>query len=188
MLDVSKQCRRPKKIDNDSSLAFFAGTLLVDIYRYVSDEPAFTPAQRLIPGLFIMNNLMKSGQWTIIDHTDVDPHEVEFPETLANVQGRLCFQRGEVVLPFSTHVPLLDSLNVYPTMVRAERIPMLANYYLHQAGLIELVDAAGMSHLAHSDLRFTPHRNEVYALLGEPANEPYHVMARRFGHDITRFY
>lgn len=188
MLDVSKQCIRPKKITADSPLDFFAGTLLIDIFRTVAEQPEFAPAERLISGLFVMDDLLKSQQWPIIDQSAVDPQEVEFPETLANVQGRICFQRGEIVLPFANQAPLLDSLNIYPTLHRAEEVPLLCNNYLQQADLIEPAPEDQTSDLEIADLRFTPHRDEVYALLGEPSTEPYHVMAARFGHDIARFY
>lgn len=188
MLDVRKQCVRTKKITDDSPLSFFDETLLVDVYRKVADEPIADLSERLIAGVFVMDDLLKSGQWPVIGHQEVDPGIVEFPETLANVQGRMYFQRGEVVVPFSTHVSLLDSLMVYPTIHRADNLPMVCNFYLHQAGIIERVDDDQARDLRFSDLRYNEHRSEIYALLGEDAGQSYYQVSSRFGHDLARFY
>lgn len=188
ILDVHKQCVRRKKITDESSLSFFDGTVLVDLYMHVADEPASDLAERLIAGVFVMDNLLKSGQWPVIGYVEVDPRIVEFPETLANVQGRMCFQRGEVVLPFAAHAPLLDSLMVYPTMHRADKLPMVCNFYLQQAGVIQHVNDDQARDLKYADLRYNEHRSEIYALLGEDESQSYYQMSSRFGHDIARFY
>jgi hypothetical protein len=188
VLDVRKQCVRPKKIDANSSLDFFDGTLLVDIYKHVADEPVFEPAERLIAGMFVMNRFLKSGQWPIIDHVDVDPKAVEFPETLANVQGRLCFQRGEVVLPFSRRSPSLDTIEIFPTMHRPVGVPMVCYYYLHREGLIEHIEKDQARDLKIRDLRFTEHRSEIYALLDNDEDQSYYEMSLKHGYDVTRFY
>lgn len=188
MLDVKKQCVLSKKIGSDSPLDFFNGTLLVDLYKNISDEPVFSLTEPLIPGIFILDTALKSGQWPIISYEGVDPKCVEFPETLANVQGRLCFQRGEVVLPFPTNASLHDNLEIYPTIHRPEKLPLISNYYLHLEGIIKHMNDEQMRDLKHCDLRFSNYRAEIYALLGEDEDESYYEISSRLGYDISRFY
>jgi hypothetical protein len=52
LLDVKKQCVKPKLIDPNSPLSSYDGCLLVEIYKELSDNPNFLGQEKLIPGFF----------------------------------------------------------------------------------------------------------------------------------------
>jgi len=184
--DVRAQGLRPGHITDDSPLAFFSGALLVDLYGVVLEAPAAQRGDRIVPGVFVTSAAFRSGALPIVGHEAVDPEEVEFPETFAQVQGRLCFQRGEVVLPLDEHREAFESVQVYPTILRAEALPEVAAHYLEAAGLLE---GGGADHdLGYADLRFTDRREAVYEALGERPDASYAAFARRHGHDVARFF
>ncbi|MBL1202383.1 MAG: hypothetical protein FWK04_25770 [Nostoc sp. GBBB01] len=187
LLDVKKQCVKPKLIALDSPLSFYDGTLLVEIYRELFDQPNFNDSEVLIPGFFLDPEPIKSGEWVIVEHKDIESIQVEFPETLPLFNGRQSFQRGEIRLTLAQNIEEDESWKIYPTIMSPYALPKICLYHL---GLHEFLKPAQMKtmNLKRLDLRFSEHRSEIYKMLGEDENQSYYEMSSRFGYDITRFY
>jgi hypothetical protein len=190
MLDVKQQCIRPKLIKPESPLNFFNGSLLVEIYKSTSSEPTANRSEVLIPGVFIGSNFLESGEWSIMDDENVDPKEVEFPESLVARGLRAQFIRGEIALDIDLKEEELQRLNVYRTKMPSAIIGEICLYYLGRADEINnpQVQDIELLSLKDSDLRFTEHRSEIYHMLREDENQSYYEMSTRLGYDIQRFY
>jgi hypothetical protein len=190
MLDVKQQCIRPKLLKPESPLNFFNGSLLVEIYKSTFSEPTANPSEVLIPGIFIDSSYLESGGWLIMAHENVDPKEVEFPESLVGRGLRAQFIRGEIALDIDLQREELQRINVYGTKKPSGILGEICLYYLgraHEINNPRLKDIELRS-LKDSDLRFTKHRSEIYHLLGEDENQSYYEMSTRLGYDIQRFY
>jgi hypothetical protein len=190
MLDVKQQCIRPRLLKPDSPLNFFNGSLLVEIYKSTFPEPTANHSEILIPGVFIGSNSLESGEWSIIDHEDVDPKEVAFPESVVSRGLDAQFVRGEIALDIDLQKEELERINVYGTKKPSGILGEICLYYLGRSDEINnprLRDIELRS-LKDSDLRFTAYRSEIYRLLGEDENQSYYEMSTRLGYDIGRFY
>jgi hypothetical protein len=187
LLDVNKQCVKPKLIDSNSPLSFYDGCLLVEVYKELSDNPNFLGQEKLIPGFFLMPDPIAEQDWLIIDHLEVDPQQVEFPETLSLYNGRQFFQRGEIRLPIPEKLDENDGWDIYPSITSPYALPKICLYYL---GLREFLTPAQQNtmNLERLDFRFSNRRSEIYKIIQEDENQSYYEIASRLGYDITRFY
>jgi hypothetical protein len=188
LLDVKKQCVKTKLISPDSPLSFYDGTLLVEIYRELSEKATFCGSEVLIPGFFLAPEPIKSGEWVIVEHKEVEPlQEVEFPETFALFNGRQCFQRGEICLTLPQKLEGDKSWDIYPTITSPYALPKICLYHLGLKELLNPVQLKTMN-LNRFDLRFSEHRSEIYKILGEDENQSYYQMSTALGYDLVRFY
>lgn len=181
ILDLYRQCLRPGKIGTDSPLAFVGRSILLDFYKEFSTHPVRDGATLLIPGCFVDSGPLQSGSWPIVGYETVEPTAVDFPEGLVNRGSEPYFVRGEVTLPLRLEFHDAMRINVFITRVASSKLPIVCERYL--AG-----DTSSVPNLSTSDLRFSPHRNEVYSALGEDPKEPYYVFSQRHGFDLARFY
>jgi len=194
MLDVYRQCVKPKLIDLGTPLYSFPKALLIEVYR-----PVFSTAEDadvdsvlagvLIPGMFVSIGCFENGVWHIIGHREVDPAAVEFPETLVNKGARAYFVRGEVELPVEISFRKIREINAYKTEYPCGALGEIA---LYQLGRVDEIDKAEIAvklcDLRRSDLRFSEYRGWIYERLGEEEDQSYHQMSERMGHDLIRFY
>jgi hypothetical protein len=187
LLDVNKQCVKPKLIDTNSPLSSYDGCLLVEIYKELSDNPNFLGQEKLIPGFFLMPDPIAEQEWLIIDHLEVDPQQVEFPETIFLYNGRQVFQRGEISLPIPEQLDENDGWDIYPSITSPYALPKICLYYL---GLKEFLTPAQQNTmtLERLDFRFSHLRRELYEKIRENENESYYEMSIRLGYDIRKFY
>ncbi len=193
MLDVHQQCVRPGLIAPGSPLVSFPKALLIDVYRSVL--PALdaagddVPADVLIPGIFVSTGCFENGVWHVVGHRDVDPATVEFPEALVNRGPQATFVRGEVELPIEISFGRVREINAYKTEYPCGILGEIALCQLGRAAEIDKPEAAlALRDLRRSDLRYSEHRHWIYEQLGEDEDQPYDRMARRMGHDLSRFY
>jgi hypothetical protein len=187
LLDVNKQCIKPKLLKQDSPLGFFKDCILIEIYKELSTHNDFAPSEVLINGIFVDLYLLKKGLWEIIDCQEVDPTKVEFPEAMNAFEEHALFRKGEIVLPLSLNEDNLRIINVYPTIVPSAVLSDICLYYLDFKHLID-PDYLVTSNLRNSDLRFSEHRREIYQMLGKDENQSYYDMSTQLGYNITRFY
>ena len=187
LLNVKEQCVKPKLLEPGSPLTFFGGSLLIEMYRVMSATPDFDGSEVLLNGVFVDPRSFKRGLWTIVDHQEVDPTQVEFPEGLVATGHRASFQCGEVKIPVELSEQDLRQIHVYPTQQSSLALADICLYYLELKHLIEH-EYRDNKHLRYSDLRFSDHRRKVYQLLGEDENQTYYQMSTKLDHDITRFY
>ena len=190
MLDIKKQCVRPKLLPPNSPLNFFNGSLLVEIYKSTAIQPIIDNSEILIPGIFIGSDCLESGTWSIIGHQDVNPQEVEFPEYLVGSGLRAKFVRGEISLNLDLRESDVDRVNVYGTKKSSATLGEICLYHLGRSHEINnpRLKNIELRSLKNSDLRFSQHRSEIYGFLGEDPNQSYYKMSTKFGYDIQRFY
>ena len=190
MLDIKKQCVRPKLLQPNSPLNFFNGSLLLEIYKSTATQPVIDNSEILIPGIFLDSDSLKYGIWSIIGHQDVNPEEVEFPEALIAHGLHAQFLRGEVALNLNLKEEEIEKINVYQTKKPSHILGEICLYHLGRIDEINnsWVHSIEVFNLKSSDLRFTQHRSEIYHLLGEKENQSYFEMSSRLGYNIQRFY
>jgi len=114
---------------------------------------------------------------------------VEFPETLVNKGSKAYFVRGEVELPIEISFRKIREINAYKTEYPCGILGEVALYQLGRADEIDKPEVAvKLRDLGSSDLRFSTYRSWIYERLGEEAEESYHHVSNRTGHDLSRFY
>lgn len=191
LLDVKKQCIQPRLLTPDSPLSFFNGSLLIETYRQTSLEPIReVSSEVLIPGLFTDPRSLESGRWTVTGHRDVDPAEVDFPQALFLAGPDVHFVWGEINLPARLTYADFQRINIAHTIEPSGILGEICLYHLGRSGEIRnpaLADVE-LRNLAHSDLRFSPYKKEVYAALDEDVRGSHYETALRLGHDLARFY
>jgi len=187
VLDVAKQCVNKKLIEPDSPLSIYNGALLVEVYKGITATPEFNPCDILIPGVFVDKDALNEGEWGFIDYENINPENIEFPESFIDSAEGIFFARGEVRLSISLERYELEKINIRPSMESSYALPDICLYYLDLKHLVDHEYAEQMN-LASSDLRFSPHRSRIYSLLGENESESYYQMSTRYGNDISRFY
>jgi hypothetical protein len=126
-------------------------------------------------------------EWLIIDHLEVDPQQVEFPETIFLYNGRQVFQRGEIRLPIPEQLDENDGWDIYPSITSPYALPKICLYYLGLREFLTPVQQNTMN-LERLDFRFSNRRSEIYKIIQEDENQSYYEIASRLGYDITRFY
>lgn len=191
LLDVRNQCVKPKLIKPPSPLLSFATGMLVDLLSTVVDAPGYRPGNTIIRGVFVSPKLLESGDWPIIVNERVEPTQVEFPETLISHQDRANFRRGEVVLPVDLDWNELERIGAFSSVMPHVMFPGCCMFYL---GMKDDIVSAKLParpeaySLSDADLRFNPHREMVYKLMGADPNQKYFELALTMGFDIRRFY
>jgi hypothetical protein len=190
MLDIKEQCIRPKLIKHDSALSFFNGSILVEIYKSTAVKTIADLSEILIPGIFIDTDYLEAGYWNIVNHKDVNPQEVEFPEYLVGSGLRAKFIRGEISLNLDLRESDVERVNVYGTKKSSATLGEICLYHLGRSHEINnpRLKNIELRSLKNSDLRFSQHRSEIYGFLGEDPNQSYDKMSTKFGYDIQRFY
>lgn len=180
LLDIKEQCVKPKLLQTNSPLAFYADTLLHEVYRGL--QPA---SGRLLPTIFTWPGEIKS-----IGHQTVDPETVDFPQGLLLQGPHPHFTWGELELPLSLSVADVRRINVSPPIQGIESIRELALYALGRKAEIDSRSYQNpeVFSTARLDLRFSTHRDEVHKLLGKRVGDRYYETALRYGYDLKRFY
>lgn len=190
VLDVKRQCVRPRRLKAGSMLAFFDGAILVEVYRETTRTPTARRSELLVPGEFIDARSIVSGAWRVVGHEPVDPTRVEFPEGLKLIGMDPHLVRGEVALRLDMPAEEMQQLDIYPTITGSGLIGDICLYYLGRAQESPNRETRAPSDLTldHSDLRFSEHRERIYRLAGADPRESYFEFSLRHGHDIRRFY
>lgn len=194
MFDIKNQCIHPKLLDQNSPLLSLPKSLLVEVYQLVSPSPEvkedhITFTDVLIPGIFISTGCFENERWRIIGYREVDPTNVEFPETLINKGPKGYFVRGEVELPIEISFKKIREISCYKTEYPCGILGEIALCQLGQSDAIKKPEATiNLSNLSRSDLRFSPYRNGIYEQLNESTDQSYDQMAKRKGFDLGRFY
>jgi hypothetical protein len=191
MLDVKKQCVRPKLLKSGSSLSFFGSSILIEVYEQTFSKPTAERSDILIPGFFADPILIEMGNWEITGHAPINPIQVDFPESFVRSGARtFLFQRGEISIPIDMTIEEYEQLNVTKTLHAAGFLGEFCLYLLDRKDEIndpDLVDLE-LRNLKHTDLHFNEFRSEAYRRLGEDENQSYFEIALKHGHDLRRFY
>jgi hypothetical protein len=190
VLDIQRQCARPRLIKPGSPLASHNPSLLVEIYRSTSRAPTASRAEVLIPCIFVGTESLKSGDWSIVGREDIDPTRVEFPENLIGRGVRSAFVKGEIRAPIELELSDLRRISSYPSVWPSR---VLKQICLYKLGRKEEIDKTRFRNLEvfnpqRYDLRFSEYRSEFYRMIGELEDQSYYEMSLRFGRDLKRFY
>ncbi len=192
LLDVSRQCIEPNLIDKSSPLDFFAGCILVELYKQISDRPILTNSEILIPGIYCMDDELDSI-WTIVGHQKIDPLKIDFPEYVSSRGVHDCFTKGEIRLFFpkkAVRYPnnnIAEDLGIRPSFGSAGGLPYICLYYSNLKHLITPMNPEAYNR-DNTDLRLSEHRSKIYQMLEEDENQSYYEMSSKLGLDVTRFY
>ncbi len=193
MLNIQDQCVKAGLIRPDNPLSRWPeGVALVEIYAETSAGalPDFTGT--VIPGVFIPFGFLVDGLFATVGFTQVDPHELEFPEALSiKTISEAQLIKGELKIPMAgMGLEEVEAIDVTPATIPTV---FLAEYILYAMGRKDdihnpvLVDKE-LRNLNRYDLRFSDHRAEVFAAAGLDPDESYYELSKRMGFDLARFY
>lgn len=188
MLDVYKQCISKRLIESDSSLNFFKSSLLIELYKNISNEPVFTESEILIAGIFVDLYGFEDNLWSITSNKPVNPVTVDFPESLIASNDAIYFKKGELKIATDLTEEAYDELKIHPTINSSYSIGSICLHYL---GLDEFIEEnfRWPKYLESSDLRYSPAlRSNVYEEIGEDINQTYYEMSSKYGLDVSRFF
>ena len=191
MLDIHKQCIKPKLIEPNSPLMSHGRSLLVEVYKEVSDLPNFSSSEVLIPGFYLLPDPLKSGEWQIVGHQEIDPRLVEFPETLIRDHGFWCLERGELRMTVTVDWGQeRKSWHIFPTTMSPYS---LANFCLYQLGyhdLLKPIAPKGLDYwsLKSIDVRYAEIRHEIYQMIGEDEKLSYYEISTQWGCNLITLY
>jgi hypothetical protein len=190
LLDVKRQCIRPRRVRQDSTLGFFNGSLLVEVYRTSSPAPRYVDGDVLVPGVFIDPAALDGGTWPVVGHRDVEPRRVEFPQALKGVGVHIHVVWGELSIPTRLSDPDHRRIGVYPTIEPSAILHEICLYHLGRGDEIHYpgLTSVELRSLARSDLRFSPSRQEVQRAVDVDIDGSYFETARRQAYDLQRFY
>lgn len=178
LLDVLEPVRK-RVVPDDSPLRFFQESVLIELLRPDGSAP---PAS-----LFCGREALEDGLWKITGKQPITPAELDFPIFLESVRGEIHVTRGEVVRPIDlTHQEYME-IDVMGTLTPAAAVPGIAAVLLDMPVVPGSRSAARIRRgLENSDLRLSPKAPPILAKLGDPVDEPYHVLSQRYGFDPAR--
>src|SRR5262249_45991040 len=187
MLDIYA-CLKKRLFPAGSPLPGLGKALLIEMYRQALPKPQYVPSPVLVPRAFISSEEVGNG-WPIIAHHPVDPHTVEFPESLIGYRstvGQVAFQCGEIRLPLPLRYEALDQVEEHCTVYSG----LLWLYTcLRVLGRDTEVPAEyKAATLTGGDLRFSPHRDAIYQHLPFPKDLSYFEKQAQLGLHLERLY
>jgi hypothetical protein len=189
MLDVYA-CLKRRLFPGDSPLTgIHGGAFLIEMYRQVSTRPDYVPSPLLVPGAFVDCSDEVGSSWPIVAHQDVDPHTVEFPEGLIGYRtavGQVAFRCGEMRISLPFKDAELDVIGEYTSLHSVFLWPFTCLRLLGRN--TEVPAEYKIATLVGSDLRFSPHRDRVYAHLPFPKELSYFEKQAQFGLHLERLY
>lgn len=187
MLDIEKQCVKPKLIDSESPLLAYSKSLLIEVYREVRDSKNFPGGEILIPGFFLDPEPIKLGEWEIVGYQKIDPIRIDFPEILAPCDIFWALERGEIRELLPEDLDENEDWIVREFIVSPYALPDICLNLLGMDRFIQPTDRNSIK-IEKLDLRFSPHRTQIYQMLEEDENQSYYEMSSKSGFDVTRFY
>lgn len=189
LFDVYKQCNQPgANVPAGTYFDFFAGCFLIEVYEKLTDAPVYQPSSIVLPGVFTSPTFFKNGTWPIVAHQDVNPHEVDFPESLISRYPGIYFNKGEINLLTKLTEADYERIKVYSTLNSPYGIGAMA---LHHSGRRELIEERYLydEYLERTDLRYkSTTRDEIYNQLGEDPKQSYYQLALKHKQDLSRLY
>ncbi|NNM88943.1 MAG: hypothetical protein HKL95_10545 [Phycisphaerae bacterium] len=188
MLDIRAMLKR-RLFPHDSSLPLFSDGYLVEMYSLVAASPDYVPSEVLIPGACVQSKEV-GAKWPIVGREPVDPRRVEFPESLVgwtHPRGEAAFQCGEIRYPIPfTENDVFKRIGALNSRLSALYWGYTCLWAMGRRAEIPS-EWTGIT-LAKSDLRFNPHRAEVYKHLPFPMEMSYFEKQAQMGFHVERFY
>jgi hypothetical protein len=165
------------------------GAILVEVYAEPTPEPSARVGTPLIASAWIDGDAIRGREkpaWPIVGRHAVDPERVDFPETVVDVESKATFDKGEIRKMLATPSTAVERWNARSLFLSSARFIYICNYYL---GRTQRLGARPEAYsLATSDLRYSPHRAAVYALMKEDPARSYFEWATAEGLDPGRLW
>jgi len=151
------------------------GTLMVNVYGPATPEPSPLSSTVLIPGVWTDAGRLVGPdrpRWKVIGNRKVDPPSVEFPEWVINATGGAMFERGEIAKPLPIDSAEVDRIGCSTPFISLVVLAKMS------VGLLGRGDLLGENAILFTldrtfDLRYSPHRAEVYRMLGQDPGRSY---------------
>ncbi len=190
LLDVARQCVKPRLLPEGSPLGFFNGCVLVELYRDVGPEPLTRPTRRLVNGAFFGPQSLDSGRWRIVGHVAVEPREVEFPAGLVVSGIKVLLRWGELTLKTNLTGNDFDRIPVRQTILPSAAVAEIALHLLGRDAEVEnpSFSKPELRGLEDDDARFSPMCERIFGSVGLTGAESYYDLAKGQGLDLARFY
>jgi len=187
MLDIYA-CLKRRLFPADSPLPGLGKAYLIEMYSAVTEQAEHVPSNILIRGAFVESDEVGKS-WPIIGHKPINPHEVEFPESILvfmHAGGQLAFECGELRIPLP-----LD----YYTADRIKQLKCRHSAFLWPFTCLRMLDRENevpkdykMASLVGADLRNSPYRAMVYEHLPFTTEMSYFEKQQSMGLDLCRLY
>jgi hypothetical protein len=187
MLDIYG-CLQRRLFPSGSPLPGLGKALLIEMYQQVLAQPAYLPSAVLVPGAFVACEEV-GDSWPIIAHQPVDPHTVEFPESLIGYRtpmGQVAFECGEMRIGLPFEHAELRRVSEYTRIHSTFLWPYTCLRVLGRGG--EVPPDYKMATLAGGDLRFSVHRNRIYEHLPFRNELSYFEKQAQQGLHLERLY
>lgn len=174
---------------------WFKGSYLLNIYNQISMDKELKTKDLSYEGIFVSSSEFSDNKERIeiIGNEQINPKEVEFPETVgANREDGYFLQRGELILPIKDITPDIERKISEEKVVNSfTDICSFGDailFYQNRKSEMQREYFAGWKHTP-SDLRFHSElKNKIYNLIGEAPNQNYYELALKYGYDLTRLY
>jgi double zinc ribbon protein len=178
-LDVQRQCIRPRLVKPDSTLNFFRGAALIDLF--VPGPEGQAPdgaAEPLLRGIFANRSALDSGTWVKLGALPIEVERIDFPMGLTLRGPRPHLEWGELMLPVPISVARYNQIEARPTIHGSALVSKVAGEVL----------AGRTASLQVDDLRFSPDRDELMRLAKLDPGSGYNANALERGYDLKRFF
>jgi hypothetical protein len=166
------------------------GTLLVNVYGPATPEPSQASATILIRGIWTDSEPLVGPdrpRWKVIGNREVDPPSVEFPEWVIRTHRGPLFERGEIGRPLPIESADVDRIGCRTPFISLVALAKISVNLLGHGDLLG-ENAILFTLSGRFDLRYNPHRAEVYQKLGEDPGRSYWDWATAEGLDPGRLW
>jgi hypothetical protein len=187
MLDIYA-CLKRRLLPPDSPLPGLGKVFLVDMHSAVTRTPNYVPSTLLIRGAFLESDEI-GETWPVVGHNGVDPHEVEFPETVIGFmssEGECAFECGEMRLPLPFQDNETEKIGEFKTRHSAFLWPFTCLRLLGRED--EIPTEYKTASLDGTDLCQSRFRAMVYEHLPFSAGASYFEKQKQMGHRLERLY
>jgi hypothetical protein len=166
------------------------GTLLVNVYGPATVEPSQASSTVLIPGIWTDAARLVGPdrpRWKVIGNRKVDPPSVEFPEWVISAHRGSMFERGEIAKPLPIDAAEVDRIGCRTPFISLAALAKISVNLLGRGDLLG-ENAILFTLDGGFDLRYNPHRAEIYRMLGEDPGRSYWDWATAEGLDPGRLW
>ena len=187
MLDVYG-CLKKRLFTHDSPLPGLGKAYLIEMYSAILQKAEYVASEVLIPGAFVESDEVGES-WPIIGNRPVDPHEVQFPESILgymHADGAIAFECGELRIPLPLAYESADKIGEFKRRHSAFLWPYTCLRVLGRES--EVPTDYKMASLTGGDFRYSPYREEVYKHLPFAMEQTYFQKQAQLGLHLERLY
>ncbi|MBY0588908.1 immunity 26/phosphotriesterase HocA family protein [bacterium] len=187
LLDIYLTLKR-RLFPANSTLPGLGEASLIEMYAAISESVDYAPSPVLIPGAFVESKDVGNA-WKVVDRVEVDPREVEFPETVIGFihsNGQMAYQCGEIHIGLPFPLTEQERINAYSQRHSAFLWPYTCLRVMKRDDEIPLNYKAAT--LEGTDLRISAIRQAIYEHLPFRMEESYFEKQAQLGLHFERLY